>query len=194
MKGVSSFISYALTILFAFIILIFFTYAIYSYYDQAMRSNVKAGLKQITTQTTNSIVELYDLGKESDVSPSNSSSIIISDIDLNYPEKVSGKSFEVELVSTPGIWGMITDFTVDGKNATIRKESSSGAKIVAKTTQKPIISYEHDVPNIPIILQGKFRSGQNDTLRLIRYNYNESINDMIILGESDIIIGITNVH
>ena len=193
MKGVSSFISYALTILFGFVILIFFTYAIYSYYDQLTRSNIKAGLKQITIQTTNSIIKLYDLGKESDVSPSNSSSIIISDIDLNYPEEVSGKSFEVELVSTPGIWNMITSFTIAGKNATIRKESSSGAKVIAKTTQRPFITYEHDVPNIPIVLQGKFRSGQNDTLRLVRYNYNESINNMIILGESDIIVGITSV-
>lgn len=194
MRGVSSFISYALTILFGFVILTFFTSLIYSYYNQVLASNIKTGLKQITAQTTSSIIKLYDLGKESDVSPSNSSSIVISDVDLNYPEKVSGKNFEVELVSTPGIWNLITNFTIDGKNATIRKEAGSGAKIIAKTTQRPFISYEYDVPNVPVVLQGKFRSGQDDTLRLVRYNYNGSISDMIILGESDIIVGITSVN
>jgi len=193
MKGLARIITYAITIMFGFIIITIFSTLIYGYYDQVLRSNIKASLKQIAIQTALSITKLYNLGEESDVTPDNSSSIIISDIDLNYPTKVSGKNFEVELTSSPGIWNIVTNLTIGGENVTIRKETTSGAKIIAKTTQRPYLSYEHDVPNVPIILQGKFRSGQNDTLRLVRYNYNGVVNDTIVLGEADIIIGITSI-
>ena len=193
MKGVSRFVTYAMTIMFGFIIVTVFSTLIYGYYNQVLKSNIRASLKQITIQTALSITKLYNLGKESDVTPENSNSIIISDIDLNYPNKVSGKNFEVELTSSPGIWNIVTNMTVDGEDVTIRKETTSGAKIIAKTTQRPFVSYEYDAPNVPIVLQGKFRSGENDTLRLVRYNYNGVVNDTIVLGESEIIIGITSI-
>lgn len=179
--------------MFGFIIVTIFSTLIYGYYDQVLRSNIRASLKQVAIQTSLSITKLYNLGKESDAAPVNSSSIIISDINLNYPNRVSGKNFEVELTSSPGIWSMVTNLTIDGKNVTIKKETTSGAKIIAKTTQRPFLSYEYDVPNVPIVLQGKFRSGENDTLRLVRYNYNGVVNDTIVLGASDIIIGITSI-
>jgi len=150
-------------------------------------------LKQIAAQTADNILYLYDQAKESDASPTNSTSIILSSIDLNYPNQVVDRNFEVELVSSPGIWNVVTNITIDDVNATIRKESTSGAKIIAKTTQKPIVSYEHDVANVPIGLQGKYRSGDDDTLRLVRYNYNDSLEDVIILGNSSIIIGISSI-
>jgi len=112
---------------------------------------------------------------------------------LNYPDRVSGNNFEVELVSSPGIWNAILNLTIDNESTEIKKETSSGAKIIARTTQRPFVSHEYDIPNIPIVLQGKFKSGENDTLRLVRYNYNGNIQDVIILGESDIIIRVTNI-
>jgi hypothetical protein len=154
---------------------------------------MKAELKQICIQTANSIIQLHNIAKEFNSLPKNSTSIIISSIDLNYPNKVEGKNFEVELLTSPGIWNLVTNITIEGKNVTIVKETGSSSKIIAKTTQKPIIVYEHDIPNIPIVLQGKFRSGENDNLRIIRYNYNETVEDRIILGGSDIIVGITNI-
>lgn len=193
MKGISRLVNYAITIMFGFIIVTVFSTLIYGYYDQVLKSNIRASLKQIAIQTALSITKLYNLGRESDATPENSSSVIISDIDLNYPNKVSGKNFEVELTSSPGIWNIVTNLTISGENVTIRKETTSGAKIIAKTTQKPFVNYEHDVPNVPIVLQGKFRSGENDTLRMVRYNYNGTLEDTIVLGESDIIIGITSI-
>jgi len=137
---------------------------------------------------------LYDQAKESGASPVNSTSITLSSIDLNYPDQVVDRNFEVELVSSPGIWSVVTNLTIQGVNATIKKESTSGAKIIAKTVQSPVVSYEYDVANIPIKLQGKCSSGGNDTLRLVRYNYNGSIEDVVILGNSSIIIGITSIN
>lgn len=193
MKGISKFISYAITILFGFTILIFFSTLIYNYYDDILKNTMKAELKQICIQTANNIVQLHNIAKEFNSLPKNSTSIIISSIDLNYPNKVEGKNFEVELLSSPGIWNLVTNITIEGKNVTIVKETGSSSKIIAKTTQKPIIVYEHDIPNVPIVLQGKFRSGENDNLRIIRYNYNGTVEDRIILGGSDIIVGITNI-
>jgi hypothetical protein len=194
MKGVSNFVSYTFTILFGFTILILFSSLIYSFYDQVLKTSITASLKQISIQTIDGIIQLYNLGKEFNTNPSNSTSIIISNISLNYPEKVGDKNYEVELLSSPGIWNSITNFTIDEENATIIKETESSSKIIVKTTQRPFVTYEQDLPNIPIILQGKFRSGENDVLRLVRYNYNGTIEDRIILGESDIIVGISSIR
>lgn len=193
MKGISRFVTYSLIILSSFAVLTFFTTLMYDYHDRVLETNIQVSLKQIGAQTADSILYLYDQVKESDASPANSTSITLSSIDLNYPNQVVDRNFEIELVSSPGIWNVITNLTIDGADATILKESASGAKIIAKTTQKPLVSYEYDVANIPIKLQGKYRSGGNDTLRLVRYNYNTSVEDIIILGDSSIIIGITSI-
>ena len=193
MKGISQFISYTFLILLSFVALTIFVTLIYGYYNHITRTNIQVSLKQVAAQTADNILYLYDQGEESDAAPTNSASIILSSVDLNYPNQVGNRNFEVELVSTPGIWNVVTKFTIGGANATIRKESTSGAKIIAKTTQKPIESYEYAVANVPIKLQGKYRSGDDDILRLVRYNYNGTLEDIIILGGSSIIIGITSI-
>jgi len=194
MKGLSNYISYTLTMMLGFVIVAFFTTSLYKIYDRTVVSNIQAGLKQVTIQTMDGINYLYDESKKSDATPTNASSIVISDIALNYPEKISGKNFEIELISSPGIWNRITNLMIGDETATITKETESGSKIIAKTTQKPLIAYEYDIPNIPVKLQGKFKSGVNDTLRLVRYNYNGTIENIVILGEDDIIIGITGTR
>jgi len=193
MKGLSTFLSYTFTILLGFTIVTLFSLMIFRYYDQVLMSNIQASLKQVAVQTTNGIISLYEKSKNTDATPKNSSSIIISEIDLNYPNKISGKNFEVEFLSSPGIWNQIINITIDDVNRAVKKETNSGTKIVVKTTQNPVIIYEHSIPNIPIILQGEFRSGDNDTLKLVRYNYNGDLIDSILLGESNIIIGLTSI-
>jgi hypothetical protein len=194
MKGISQFISYTFLIILSFVALTIFVTLIYGYYNHITRTNIQVSLKQVAAQTADNILYLYNQGIDSDATPGNSTSIILSSVDLNYPNQVGGKNFEVELVSSPGIWNVITNLAIGGVNATIRKESTSGAKIIVKTIQKPIESYEYAVANVPIILQGKYRSGGNDTLRLVRYNYNGTLEDIIILGNSSIIIGITSIN
>ena len=193
MKGVSKFVSYSFMILISFVALGVFVTLIYGYYNHVIRTNIQVGLKQIATRTSDKILYLYDQARQSDASPVSSTSVVISNIDLNYPAQVMDRNFEVELLSSPGIWNVITSITIEGENATIKKETSSSTKIIAKTTQKPIITYEYDVPNIPIRLQGKYSSGDDDILKLVRYNYNNNLEDTIILGDSTIIIGISSI-
>ncbi len=194
MKGLSRFVTYVFTILLGFIILSVFSLLIFGYYDQVLKSDITSGLKQIAIQTVSGIIELYGLAEGYETIPKNFSLIVISSIDLNYPDEVSGRSFEVELVSSPGIWSIITNMTINGESVEGKKETTSGSKIIVKTTQGPYVSYEYDVPNVPIVLQGRFRSGESDTLKLIRYNFNGTVEDRIVLGESDILVGITSIN
>ena len=113
---------------------------------------------------------------------------------MKYPEKISGKNYEILFVSSPGIWTQIKIFQIDNVTITPKKEIISGSKVLVRTTQKPIVTYNLPIPNIPIYLEGGYRSGENATLRYVRYNYNGSINDTIILGESSIILSITKVN
>lgn len=193
MKGLSKFVTYTFTILFSFIILSAFSSLIYSYYNQISKSNIESGLKQICIQTFVGIVNLYNQGTNNDVIPANSTSSVISHITLNYPDSISGKNFEVDLIPSSGIWNTVKNMTINGRTANIKQEIDSGAKIVAKTIENPYFSYEYALPNIPIILQGKFRSGNNDTLILVRYNDNGTVEDRVILGNSDILVGIKSM-
>ncbi len=194
MKGISEFANYLFIILFGFVVMILFTTLIYGYYENVLKMNIQVSLKQIASQTSDTILYLYEKSKESNSNPKNSSSITLSNIVLNYPNQVSGKNFELELVSSSGIWNQVSNVTINNLNVTIMKETSSGAKIIAKTRQKPIVIYEYDVPNVPIKIQGKYTSGGNDTLRLVRYNYNDNVEDVIILGNSSVIIEITTIN
>jgi len=193
MKGISKFVNYSFMILISFVALGIFVTLIYGYYNHIIKTNIQVGLEQIATQTSDKIIYLYDQAKESNADPANSTSVVISNIDLNYPTQIVDRNFEVELLSSPGIWNAITSITIEGKEVTIMKETSSSAKVIAKTTQRPIVTHEHDVPNIPIRLQGKYTPGNDDVLRLVRYNYNDNLVDTIILGNSTIVIGISSI-
>ena len=194
MKGISKFVTYTFTILFSFIMLGVFSSLIYAYYNQVLKSNIESGLKQICVQTFVGIVDLYNQGVKYDFIPENSTSVLISQISLNYPDSVSGKNFEVYLIPSSGIWSTVKNMTIDGKTVNIKQEIDSGAKIIAKTIEQPYVSYEYDLPNIPIILQGRFRSGDNDNLSLVRYNDNGTIEDSVILGNSDLLVRIKSIH
>jgi hypothetical protein len=64
-------------------------------------------------------------------------------------------------------------------------------RIIAETTQDPIVSVEYDVPSIDADLQGRTLDPQNATMRYYRYNPNGTITDVIVLGESSLIGQIT---
>ena len=194
MKGISRFITYSFTILLGFIILTVFTTLIYGYYDQVSKSNMRSSLKQICVQTFFGIVNLYNRGMENDLIPDNSTAAVIYKIDLNYPDSISGKQFEVYLISSSEIWNTIKNITIDGKIVNIKEEINSGSKIIANTIDKPSVSFEYNLPNMPVIIQGKFSSGDNQTLSLIRYNNNGTIEHVVILGNSDLFVRLNTIN
>ncbi len=193
MKGLSKFVEYAFIILFGFTVLSLLTSMIYTYYNKTLERNINSGLKQVALQTSDAILKLYDTGQDIKAEPENASAVIVANMDINYPNNIGGRNFEVDLISSPGIWVQVTNLTIDSEDANIRKETSSGAKILVKTTQDPFLSYEYPLPNIAIDIQGKYTSGSNDTLSYIKYNYLGTEHDIIVLGDFDFIVGVDTI-
>ena len=194
MKGLSKFVEYAFIIMFGFIVLSLLTSMIYHYYNRTLERNINTGLKQTALQTSEAILKLYDTGQDVKAEPENASTVIVASMDINYPNKIGGRNFEVDLISSPGIWVQVINLTIDSEDANIMRETSSGAKILVKTTQEPFLSYEYPLSNIPIEIQGKYTAGSNDTLSYIRYNYNGTENDVILLGDFNFIVDVDTIN
>lgn len=191
-KGQANLIEYVLTISFGVIILISVTAMIYSFYSTTIRTDAEKGLRELSIQTAENILKLYKSAKDSKAQPPNSSSVLISEIDLSLPSQVSRRNYEIFLVSTNPIWTNIINFTIDNQNVSSAMKTS-GAKIVAKTTQDPFVTVEYDIPNIDVGVQGRSQNGVGSKLRYYRYNFNDTVYDKIVLGSSDILVDITSI-
>jgi len=192
MKGQSKFIEYMMTVLLSVLVLAGISALVYSFYRNAVEKEAKTELTQIATQIKGSLIKVYDAGKGSKIQPSNYTSVLISEVDLNLPYSIARFNYEVELVSATSLYSYITATTLNGTNVSSAKDSSV-AKIVARTTQEPIVKVEFDLPNLDLTVQGKIKNGLNDVLKYYRYNQNNTVYDTVILGEPDIIIRINSV-
>lgn len=192
MKGQSKFIGYMLTVLFSIIVLGSITSLIYAFYRTAIEGEARVELSQIATQIKDNLIKLYEIGKDSKVQPTNYTSILISEIDLSLPDNIARLNYEVDFVTATGLYSTITAATLAGQNISGVSDTSV-AKIVAKTTQEPIVKVEFDLPNLDLRIQGRVENGQSDVLKYYRHNENLTVFDTVILGESDIIIRITEI-
>jgi len=191
-KGQAQLIEYTLTILFSIIILIAVSGIIYSFYSSSLRQDAQNSLNEVDLAVSNAILKIYQQGKSSSSAPSNSTSVLIASVNLNLPSKISNKNYEVDLVQLNPLFTSIINLTVNGANVTPSIQTS-GAKIVAKTTENPQTVVAKDLPNIDVNVQGSAINGRNATLRYYRYNFNGTVRDKIILGEQGIIIDITKI-
>jgi len=164
----------------------------YTFYLNVLENEIRESLKQIALYTSDNIIKIYQTAKTVKAQPSNQTSILIKEIDLSLPTDISKRNYEVILVNPNPLWLTIRNFTIDGENVSTIVETS-GPKVIAQTTQDPIIKVEHSLPNIDVNLQGKVENGREDKLRYYRYNINETIRDVAVLGEADILIDITNM-
>lgn len=192
MKGVAVLTEYVLTIALSVLVFISIVALAYTFYRQTLESEIRAELRQVALQTSDSIVKLYSAAKFSGASPSNGTSILLSELDLNLPQRVAQRNYKLSLQALPSAIPVVTSILIDGKNISFAREIS-GAKIVAKTTEDPFIAQDVILPNIDVITQGSFESGGNATLRYYRYNFNGTLLDTVALGPSGILIRITSV-
>ncbi len=190
-KGQSELIQYILVILFSMIVLVSIVALSFSFYNNAIRSGVEQDLKQISIQVSDYIVKLYDISKNSEVAPAVNTSVLINEADLNLPDQVGRRNYEILLSTATSLFVQIQNVSISNQNFT-PITSNSGAKIIARTTQDPIVEVEFPIPNIDIAVQGK-SIGQNTELRYYRYNYNGNQYDRIVLGPADVFIDITKV-
>ena len=192
MKGQSPLIGYIVTILFSMFVLASISYLVYSFYRNALEREVRSELTQIATQVKDSLIKIYDTGKQSDIRPSNSTTVLISETDLNLPASVAKLNYEVYIITQDPVYAYITNATINNVNISGAKEASV-AKIVARTTQDPIVELGFDLPNLGIVMQGRVENGLSDVLKYYRYNENATMYDTVIFGPPDIIIRITGI-
>ena len=192
MKGQTRLIGHILTILFSMLVLASISALIYTFYRAAIEKEVRTELTQVATQIKDNLIKIYDVGKNSKIQPSNYSSVLISETDLNLPDSVAKLNYEVDLITANPLYVDILSVTIGGVNVSGVK-NTPGAKIIAKTTQDPIVNVEFDLPNFDTSVQGKVRNGVNDILGYYRHNENSTVYDTVILGQPDIIIRVTSI-
>ena len=186
-KGQAEIIQYTLTVLFSVLVLVSISLLIFNLYDNFIRADIEKSLNQIASQTADRILKLYEDGKGSRIQPVNTS-VLITEEELRLPDSISKRNYEILLVSANQIWSNLVNVTV--ANQTIPSIiSSSAGKIIARTTQDPIISVERDIPNIEASIQGRGEV-TNNKLRYYRYNVNGTTYDKIVLGDEEIFIDI----
>lgn len=191
-KGQAPFISHTLMILIGIFIIVSVSTLVTAFYLTALRNEIREGLRQMSVQTSDNIVRLYETSKSSGASPKNYTSILLGEVDLSLPDSVSKRNYEMSLVSPSQLWTQIQVFTSEGQNLTAITDTS-GAKIMAQTTQIPKVKVEYDIPNIGINVFGKIENGKDDKLRYYRYNLNGTVYDAIVLGKADLLLTLTNV-
>lgn len=191
-KGQAPFISHTLMILIGIFIIVSVAMMVTAFYLTSLRGEIRESLRQVSVQTSDNMVRLYETSKSSGASPKNYTSVLLGEVDLGLPASISKKNYEMSLVSSNQLWTQIQLFTSSGQNLTAIS-GTSGAKIIAQTTQIPKIKVEYDIPNIGISVLGKIENGKDDKLRYYRYNINGTIYDVIVLGKADLLLTVTNV-
>lgn len=192
MKGQARFVEYILVVLFGSLVVVSISTLIYVFYISTLRNEIRENLNQLTLQVSNEIGKAYEIAKSSKAQPSNYTSILLGKVELNLPASVSRRNYEIILVNVNPVWISITNVTINNQNISFI-EKTSGAKVIAKTTQDPIVTVEQGIPNIDVGVYGKSENGNDDRLSYYRYNINGTIYDGIVLGKSDILVGISSI-
>lgn len=191
-KGQANLIEYVLTILFSSMIIISIVTVISTFSSNAIRSEATEGMKQVAIIISNEVVKAYNIAKNSNNQPNNSTSTLLYEVDLKLPNQISKRSYQAILVTENPVWSSIKSITINNKSVNI-VTSSPGAKVIIKTTQDPFLTFEYDIPNVDVTVQGKCDSGINSTLRYYRYNLNGTIYDTVLLGNYGILTRINSI-
>jgi len=191
-KGQAHLIEYLFTILFTVIIITSITAIIYTFYTNSIAVESKESMRQLAIQVSNEVVKAYNTAKNIKSTPENSTSVLLYETDLKLPSKISRRNYEVVLIPGSSVWSTVQSINVGGQqvNPVI---STPGAKVIVSTTQDPVESVEYEIPNVDITIQGRVENGINSTLRYYRYNLNNTISDVVILGGYEIILSISSI-
>jgi len=184
-KGQAEVIQYTITILLGVIILIGATLIIFNLYDRSIRADIEKSLDQIAAQTSDRILKLYEVGKDSRIQPTSTSVLIVQD-ELRLPDAISNRKYEVVLITGNPIFSNIVNITINNRSV-ISVIKSSSAKVMARTVDDPIITVTRDLPNIEAFVQG-IGDPTDNKLSYYRYPLNGTTFDRIILGSSEILI------
>jgi len=164
----------------------------YVFYNTSLKVEIEQSLNQLALQTSNNVIRIYERVKDVNAQPSNYTSIMLHETDLNLPTSVSNRNYEIILVTANPIWSSIRNISIGNETITTVVKTP-GAKVIAQTTQDPIVAVEKDIPNINVVVEGRSENGKGGKLKYYRQNINGTMYDIITLGEPTIITTITSV-
>jgi hypothetical protein len=191
-KGQERFLEYLMTVIFGMLVLVAVSTMIRTFYTNALKTNIVQSLNQLALQVSNEIVKHHQYAKEVKMQPAVNSSVLLYETTLNLPRTISNRNYEIILATSNPFWISITVSNVSGVNMTPLTRTS-GAKVVVRTTQDPVVSVERDIPNIDMDVEGIVQNGINATLRYYKFDSLNTVYNVVMLGESDIITKITSV-
>lgn len=191
-KGISPMVSYVLAILIAVIVLSGVALLVNGFYRTILEDEARRELTQINAQVSSKVTEIYSIAKASKASPSNSTAILLADLRINLPAKVAGKKYQITFVSANQIANYVSNVTLSGQNVSTINYPGT-AKIVAETTEEPLVLIESDVPSLGVDIQGRTDNPTNTTLRYYRYNPNGTVIDTILMGDYSLVGQVTTV-
>jgi len=189
-KGQGEMIEYILTFLISTTVIIIIYFIIVNIYKTQTEKEIEDQLRQLETQTLNSIIKLYTTGSSYAGRIQNNNAILLGTVDLDYPERVARKSYEIILISPSQIYSAIN---VSENITNIGGQEFSGAKIIGRTTQSPFVEVALDFPNIDVVAQGSVSNGLNSQLSFYKANISGTVKNIITLGNVSLIASITSV-
>jgi hypothetical protein len=154
--------------------------------DVIVESKVREEFELISQQLLTAISRLAELGRKNPLEPKVNETLLLGVFDLQLPQKIVGKNYEIELISGSKIWVNVQNFTFNEEEVNYRSEGPN-AKIAMRTLEEPKISFEQPLPNFGIELEGKFKSGMPGIIRYYRYNLDGKIRNVIVLSSHLII-------
>ncbi|MEM5834720.1 MAG: hypothetical protein QXQ69_02635 [Candidatus Aenigmatarchaeota archaeon] len=159
MKGQAILISYALATLLSVILIVFSSLVFFSFYSNWLKNQAKNELESVSLRMYNYIVTAYDFAKKSELSPKNNSCVLLQEVSLNLPSKISGKNYEL---------------LIKNSEENLEIESRVDSEIFAKK-----------FPKVEVEIEGKLESEKEMIMRYSRCNLNNEIKDKIVFGGRD---------
>lgn len=178
-KAVSPLISHSIYLAIGVVVLIFISSTVWYLYDVSIKQTIRTELTQISQKIENEITTLYNTFKDSQRKPEINRTILLGESKIYLPEKVAGRKYLIELKKQ-------ADIIIKG----ISEENItySNPQIITKSFS-PEIQINHNLPIIRAGLQGySYGEIQPTKLKYYRFDINNTIRDVIILGEIDLLI------
>ncbi len=192
-KSQVSFLDFLLATLLSIAVLISIYSLSTSIYRKWLIEELKAELNLISLRISNEIIKAYGIAREVSYVPENFSVFLIYEKNLELPNSLKGRSYEIYLINANPIWVSISNVSSEGKDIRT-KIKSGGIKLIGRIIQDPKIEIEKNLPNIDVIVEGKIESGGSYNFKYYRVNFNNKSFEFALIGNYNILAKITNIR
>ena len=189
-KGQAELVEYILTFLISTIVIIAIYALVMAIYNNQLAAEINNDLKQLNAQTLSSIIKLYTSASSYTDPIQNNNAILLGTINLNYPNNVARRNYEIILVSPGQIYSPLNITTSYGSGG----QDMGGPKIIGRTLVKPFIEVITNIPSIDIVAQGQVSNGLNPTLSFYKANISGNVTNIAILGNYSILSNVNSIR